>query len=39
MSQRQENQKEKGYSDRFLPMRKMPKSAKDLYNDHVEWID
>lgn len=39
MSQRKENQKEKGYSDRFLPMRKMPKSAKDLYNDHVEWID
>jgi len=32
LSQRKENVKEKGYSDRFLPMRKMPKSAKDLYN-------
>ena len=31
--------REKGYSDRFLPMRNMPKSAKDLYNDKVEWME
>lgn len=25
--------------DRFFPVRKMPCSAKDLFNDHVEWMD
>lgn len=25
--------------DRFFPVRKMPCSAKDLFNDHVEWIE
>ena len=26
-------------SDRFFPVRKMPCSAKDLFNDHLEWAD
>jgi hypothetical protein len=25
-------------ADRFFPVRKMPCSAKDLFNDHTEWI-
>lgn len=25
-------------SDRFFPLRKMPCSAKDLFNDHCEWM-
>lgn len=26
-------------ADRFFPVRKMPCSAKDLFNDHMEWIE
>jgi len=26
-------------ADRFFPVRKMPCSAKDLFNDHTEWAD
>jgi hypothetical protein len=26
-------------ADRFFPVRKMPCSAKDLFNDHVEWME
>lgn len=26
-------------SDRFFPVRKMPCSAKDLFNDHLEWME
>jgi hypothetical protein len=25
--------------DRFFPVRKMPCSAKDLFNDHCEWME
>jgi hypothetical protein len=25
-------------ADRFFPIRKTPCSAKDLFNDHVEWM-
>lgn len=25
--------------DRFFPVRKMPCSAKDLFNDHTEWME
>ena len=26
-------------ADRFFPVRKMPCSAKDLFNDHLQWIE
>lgn len=26
-------------ADRFFPVRKIPCSAKDLFNDHLEWVD
>ena len=26
-------------ADRFFPVRKMPCSAKDLFNDHLEWME
>ena len=26
-------------ADRFFPVRKMPCSAKDLFNDHLEWAE
>jgi hypothetical protein len=26
-------------ADRFFPVRKMPCSAKDLFNDHFEWME
>ena len=36
------SQKEKSVkylSDRFLPLRKMTCSAKELFNDKIEWIE
>jgi hypothetical protein len=30
---------QKYLSDRFLPVRKMPCSAKELFNDKVEWLE
>jgi len=26
-------------ADRFFPIRKMPCSAKDLFNDNFEWME
>ena len=26
-------------ADRFFPIRKTPCSAKDLFNDHLEWME
>lgn len=26
-------------ADRFFPVRKMPCSAKDLFNDNMEWME
>ena len=35
----QKDKSVKYLSDRFLPVRKMPCSAKELFNDKVEWME
>jgi len=39
MSDERKDKSMKYIADRFFPVRKMPCSAKDLFNDHTEWME